>query len=127
MARTAVDLTPQELEQYRQTARHRARRAQKDESLRRDKAVALARRAAQLLRERFGATRVVVFGSMVREGCFTAWSDVDVAAWGLKPADTFLAIGVVHGLDPEIEVNLVDMSICPPSLSAVIEAEAREL
>lgn len=127
MARTAVDLTPEELERYRQAARHRAHRALKDVALRRDRAMELARRAAQLLRERFGATRVVVFGSVVREGCFTAWSDVDMAAWGLKPSDTYLAIGVIHGLDPTIEMNLVDMSICPPSLSAVIEAEAREL
>ncbi len=127
MARTAVDLTPQELELYRQTARRRARRVQKDVALRRDRAMELARRAAQLLQERFGATRVVVFGSLVREGCFTAWSDVDLAAWGLKSADTFLAIGVIYGLDPEIEVNLLDMSVCPPSLAAVIEAEGREL
>ena len=127
MARTAVDLTPQELELYRQTARRRARRVQKHVALRRDRAMELARRAAQLLQERFGATRVVVFGSLVQEGCFTAWSDVDLAAWGLKPADTFLAIGVIYGLDAEIEVNLVDMNVCPPSLAAVIEAEGREL
>ena len=127
MARTAADLTPQELYLYRRAARERMRQVREDVALRRDRAMDLARRAAQLLRERFGVTRVVVFGSVVREGCFTPWSDVDLAAWGLKSADTFLAIGVTHGLDPEIEVSLVDMSICPPSLSAVIEAESREL
>lgn len=65
--------------------------------------------ATALLREKFGATRVVVFGSLVREGCFTPWSDVDVGAWGLRPEDTFRVIGTVQ-LDSEIEVNLVDVN-----------------
>jgi predicted nucleotidyltransferase len=80
-----------------------------------------------MLEERFGATRVVAFGSLVREGCFTLWSDVDLAAWGLKPADTFRAIGMIYGLDPDIEVNVIDMSVCSPSLAAVIDAEGRDL
>jgi len=127
MTRTAADLTPQDLDLYRRTARERVRQVREEAVLRRGKAMVLARRAAQMLRERFGVTRVVVFGSLVREGCFTAWSDVDLAAWGLRPADTFRAIGITHGLDPDIEVNLVDMSVCAPSLAGVIEAEGREL
>ncbi len=57
-------------------ARRRERRA------RRQKALRLARRVARMLRERFGATRVVLFGSLVRPGAFALHSDIDLAVWG---------------------------------------------
>lgn len=127
MARTAAELTQHDLEVYRRSARLRERQFQREMALRLARAMALARRAADLLRERFGAHRVVVFGSVVHEGCFTPWSDVDLAVWGLHPDQTFRAIGAVHMLDPEIPINLVDVNACSPSLIALIEAEGREV
>ncbi|MCL0092626.1 nucleotidyltransferase domain-containing protein [Dehalococcoidia bacterium] len=79
------------------------------------------------MRERFRARRVVVFGSLVHEACFTPWSDVDLAAWGLRPEDTFRALGAVQYLDADIEVNLIDVATCSPSLLAVIELEGVEV
>jgi len=87
----------------------------------------VARRAAALLVSRFGATRVVVFGSLARPDAFTPWSDVDIAAWGLQPRDTFAAVAALLGLDSEIEVNLVDVGACSPELLAAIESEGRAL
>lgn len=127
MARTAADLTEQDLAAYRRTAQLRDQQRSKELEERLENASALARRAADLLRERFGASRVVVFGSLVREGCFTPWSDVDIAAWGLSPAETFRAMGVLHTLDPTIAISLIDVNTCSPSLLAVIHAEGREL
>ncbi|HHY94935.1 MAG TPA: nucleotidyltransferase domain-containing protein [Firmicutes bacterium] len=126
MARTARDLSDEEIEAYRRSALLREREWRVPEE-RMARAWDLARKAAALLREKFGATRVVVFGSLLREGCFTPWSDVDVAAWNLRPEDTFRAIGTVYELDPEIEVNLVDVNACSPSLRAIIEAEGVDL
>ena len=80
-----------------------------------------------LLRKRFGAERVVVFGSLAHKGCFTRWSDVDVAAWGLRAEDTFRAIGAVQDLDFEIAVNLTDVGTCSPSLLEVIQQEGVEV
>lgn len=127
MARTAAELTDDDLKAYRLTARLREQRDRKEPMERITKAWALARRAADLLRGHFGAARVVVFGSLVREGCFTPWSDVDLAAWGLKPADTFRAIGMVHCLDPDVESNLVDVNTCSATLKLLIEAEGRDV
>lgn len=124
MARTAAELTAEELEAYRRAARRREWREPQE---RRRRAWGLAQRAADLLRERFGARRVLVFGSLVHEGCFTPWSDVDLAAWGLSPEDTFRALGAVQDLDSDIEVNLIDVATCSPSLLAVIEAEGVEV
>lgn len=85
--------------------------------VRKERAHILSKQAADLLRERFGASRVVLFGSLTRED-FTEWSDVDIAVWGVS-ADIWKAMGAVEdiaikeqrttGLD-YIELNLVDMA-----------------
>jgi len=80
-----------------------------------------------MLREQFHVTRLVVFGSLVHEGCFTRWSDVDIAAWGIPPEDTFRAVGVVMDTSDEFVINLVDMNIARPSLLGVIEQEGVEI
>ena len=58
---------------------------------------------------------------------FTLWSDVDIASWGLRPEDTFRAMGDVYGLDPEIPLNLVDPNAASPSLVETILKEGIEL
>ncbi len=50
-----------------------------------------AGRIAAMLREKFGATRVILFGSLVTER-FSAGSDIDLAVDGLAPADYFPAL-----------------------------------
>ena len=82
---TALELTPKEVAMYRAAARRRRGQEQQELALRETRAWELARRAATLLRTQFEATRVMEFGSLVHEGCFTPWSDVDIAAWGIRP------------------------------------------
>lgn len=124
---TALDVTSEEMAVYRATARRRWEREQRELVRRRERAWELARRAARLLEEEFGVSRVVAFGSLIREGHFTHWSDVDIAAWGIRSEDTFRAIGAVLDLSAEIEINLVDVDMCRPSLLAIIEQEGVEL
>ncbi len=50
-----------------------------------------AMRIAAMLREQFGATRIILFGSLVTDR-FTAGSDIDLAVDGLAPADYFPAL-----------------------------------
>jgi predicted nucleotidyltransferase len=112
---------------YRASAVRRAA-ARSDELRQREvRAWTVARQAAEVLRSRFGASRVVLFGSLVRPGAFTRWSDVDVAAWGLRPSETFAAVAAVLALDREVEVNLVDMGTCSPALAEAIDREGRPL
>lgn len=77
---------------YRATARRRLEQEEKELAVRRERPWETARRAAKLLKEDFGAQRVVVFGSLLRPKCFNKWSDVDIAAWGIGPEDTFRAM-----------------------------------
>ena len=95
--------------------------------MRREQAWQLARQAAALLKNEFGVERVVVFGSLVHEGRFTQWSDVDLAAWGLSSANWLRASAAVGKLSKEIEISLVDVGSCSPELLAAIERDSVSL
>lgn len=56
-----------------------------------------AQQIAMLLRERFGATRVILFGSLVK-GNFAADSDIDLAVAGIAKADFFAALADANSL-----------------------------
>jgi predicted nucleotidyltransferase len=124
---TTFSFTPEKLAIYRATAQRRREQEQSELDHRREQAWAAARQAARLLKAQFNATRVVVFGSLARGSGFTRWSDVDVAAWGIAPEDTFRAIGAVLDMDTEIVVNLVDVNTCRTSLLEVIEQDGIDI
>ena len=87
---TRSPIPPAEMDAYREAARQRHRAEKEHLQIRRQRAWELARQAARLLEERFGAERVVLFGSLAHGDRFNLWSDVDIAAWG-TPARGHLA------------------------------------
>lgn len=111
------------MQEYRAGARRRHGEEQRALAARVERAWDIARKAAAELRRTFGIERVMLFGSLVHPGRFSAWSDIDIAAWGLHPRETFRALGVATDCDREIMVNLVDMGACKPALREVIERE----
>ena len=72
----------------------------------------MARVAAEMLKKRFRATRVVVFGSLARKSVFTQWSDIDLAVWGVAPEEYYRAAGATMdiGLEDGFRVDVVDAS-----------------
>jgi len=129
MTQTALDLTPQEWQLYRPgrpAAAEEAGQAQRTERRRR-KAWRVAQKAARLLRDKFGARKVVVIGSLVHDGWFTPWSDIDLAAWGIPPEDFYGAVAAVTGLSAVFRVDLVDPEACRDSLRTILEREGIEL
>lgn len=122
-----LDIPPEKIEVFRQTAQRRREREKEDIARRKERAWAAARHAATLLKDQFQATRVVVFGSLVHDGFFTRWSDVDIAAWGIDPEDTFRAIGAVMDMEAPLDVNLVDVNTCRPSILERIKEEGVDL
>jgi uncharacterized protein len=121
--KTAAQLTEKEIDSYRKSFRKRKQVESLELKQRKERAWSLARNAASLLKKQFGATRIVIFGSLAKDHYFTKWSDVDLAVWGLRPEDTFRAIGAVYDLDEDIRLNLVDINIARDSLRATIEKE----
>jgi uncharacterized protein len=119
--------TAEQMAVYVATARRRHLEEQEALQQRVQHAWALAHQAATLLRDRFGATRIVVFGSLIRPGMFTAQSDVDIAAWGIRHEDTLRAIGAVYDLSSEIRLALVDVNTARPALYEVITHEGMDL
>ncbi len=129
MALTALDLPSHERKRYRPGVAIRRRRTagRLDLSKRRRRAGVVARKAAELLRAEFGAKKVFVFGSFVRQGGFTRWSDIDIATWGISSARFFEAVGAVTGLSAEFKIDLVDLETCPAPMRETIEAEGKAL
>ncbi len=118
-----IHIPSEKMKEYKRTALARLRDEREQEEARREQAWRLAQQAAALLRANFDVRRVVAFGSLVHPDRFTRWSDVDLAAWGLTPANWLRATGAVRELSREIELNLVDAATCSPELLAAIERE----
>jgi uncharacterized protein len=87
----------------------------------------VARRAADILRTRYGATRVRAFGSILHPERFHASSDVDLAVEGVTVADYWDAVTEVFGLDEAIRVDLVDPSCCSSAVWGIVEKEGVDL
>ena len=96
---------------YRAAARRRAEEAERALTLRRERAGEVARQAAALLKEQFGATQVAVFGSIVHGHWFSATSDIDLAASGLAADDYFTAVARLQDLSSEFKVDLVALEL----------------
>ncbi len=120
-------VNPEAMATYREGARRRYAAEQAALVAREERAWEIARKAAAELRRQFSVERMVVFGSLTHPGRFSAWSDIDLAVWGLRPDETFRAIGVAMDCDREIAVNLVDVGACKASILEVIEREGIDL
>ncbi|MBW1728563.1 MAG: nucleotidyltransferase domain-containing protein [Deltaproteobacteria bacterium] len=123
MAKTVLELTPEELRRYKPAGKLEV----PSDTGRWERAWQVARSAAKLLRQRFGATRVLLFGSLVDFKRFTPWSDIDLAAWGIPAGEFYRAVAMVTGLSPEFELDLVEPETCRPGLRRRIEQEGIEL
>jgi predicted nucleotidyltransferase len=129
MAKTASELSREELRSYRPWLSMERHQKDAEVSRRREDAWTVARVAAEMLKRRFGATRVVAFGSLARETVFTQWSDIDLAVWGIAPEEYYRAAGAAMdiGLEDGIRVDVVDPGDCGPQFLVDIEEEGIEL
>lgn len=125
MAKTALELTPEELREYSLRPRRRPNLAEKKRLMAR--AMRQARRAAELLKREFGATRVVLFGSLAHRLWFTPWSDIDLAVWGIAPGEFYRAAGTVLEMTNDFKIDIVDPETCRPSVCAEIEEDGIDL
>jgi predicted nucleotidyltransferase len=122
-----VSLTPEALKNYKKRVQMGVSNEQYQLSERRVKAWELANVAARMLKEKYGATKVSVFGSLVHQAAFTRWSDVDIAAWGIPVEQTFKAMADILNLGEEIPLQLVDVNTCSSSLLRVIQSQGVEI
>ncbi len=125
MTRTALEMSPEERKKYR-PGMLREQRTEEDKkhlARRYDQAWRLTRRAASLLRRQYGASRVIVFGSLTNVTWFNPWSDIDLAAWEIPPEQFYAAVAAVTGLNQHFKIDLVDPENCRSELRKMIEKE----
>ena len=109
--RTAKDLSPEELEAYRQRLNQHLQNRKVDEALLR-RAWQTAHRIAAVLYKDFGAAQVAVFGSLAEPDTFSKWSDIDIAVWGIPNDKYFRASSIASDISGLFKVDLVDFEGC---------------
>lgn len=86
-----------------------------DSAIRQESAKETAYALAKALKERFKASRVMLFGSVARADC-GQWSDIDLAVWGISITDYYKAVAFASGYSSIFKVDLVDADDCSQSL-----------
>lgn len=90
----------------------------------RQEALEWAQRCAEYLTEQFGASRVIPFGSLLREQAWHSQSDLDLAVEGIPPAQFFTAWSALSRMaPPDLQIELVDLQQASPELRARILQE----
>ncbi|HXU36248.1 MAG TPA: nucleotidyltransferase domain-containing protein [Blastocatellia bacterium] len=93
---------------------------------RRRRAEESAHACARLLKERFGARGVYIFGSLAGESPWHSRSDIDLAVEGLADEDYVQALSALWELLPNgIDLDLITLEQAPPSLVARIKGEVK--
>ena len=105
--RTAKDLSPEELAEYRRRLDQHFKNRKVDEALL-QRAWHTAHRIAAMLYKDFGATQVAVFGSLAEPEAFSKWSDIDIAVWGIPNDKYFRASSIASDISGLFKVDLID-------------------
>ena len=108
---------------YRASAPKRWRAEARALDERYQRAWRVVRNVAQIVKDAFGATRILAFGSLVNKNLFHPNSDIDLAAWGVDETRYFRAVGQLLSIDPEMEIDLVMAEDARPALLRRIENE----
>jgi len=126
---TALELTRKEWMRYLEAPQRRPASPKPTAAERRtrERLLALVRQAADLLKDRFGVRRVVLFGSLADDVWFRVDSDVDLAVEGLSAEDYWDAWRLVEEVIRERPVDLIEIERAGKALRRVIERYGIEL
>jgi predicted nucleotidyltransferase len=125
---TALELGPEGWKPYIEAMRSRPEPVPTPEEIaERDRLIEKAREAAAMLKQRYGATRVWLFGSLAHKVWFHVGTDVDLAAEGIPPRLFYRACAAIEHVIRDAPVDLVDISSTYPSVKRAIAVEGIEL
>ena len=115
-------ISPQVMAEYRATVQRREQKQRQDRMKRFIRAWDVAHTASDLLKTRFRAQKVVVFGSLLHKERFTERSDIDLAVWGVEGVEFLEAVAQLQDIS-EFKIDLVAELYCDKSLWKIIEEE----
>ncbi len=118
-----MDISPAEMQLYLETARRRARASGAESSARHIQALKIAQKAVALIKSRYPAARVRLFGSILYPDSFDPHSDIDIAVEGIPWLDYLRLGSELESKEPEYKIDLVDVGIVSPGLRSHIERE----
>ena len=126
---TALELTHEEWQPYIEAARQRLvpPKLTPAEQQLREQLLARAREVAATLKNRFGARRVILFGSLVDTDWFTPNSDVDLAVEGLAKDAYWQAWKLAEDIISHRPVDLIELESATESLAQAIRQYGVEL
>ncbi len=126
---TALDLTREGWKSYLKAARLRPAPVglTPAEQREREQILGRVREAAAVLKSRFGARRVVLFGSLAHAAWFAPDSDVDLAVEGLVGEDYWRAWREIKAIVDDRPVDLIEVEMAGESLRRAIERYGVEL
>lgn len=123
---TALELSREEMLAYVDAWRGRTRPQPTPEQIAaRDALIAQAKAAARMLEEKYGATRVVLFGSLAHQAWFDDHTDVDIAVVGAD--DYWKAWGDVEKFFPKRKIDLIDWDMATDGLRRTINEDGIDL
>ena len=126
---TALELTREGWKRYLEAPRRQPAppKPAAAERRTRERLLALVRRAADLLKDRFDVRRVVLFGLLADDVWFRTDSDVDLGVEGLSAENYWDAWRLVEDVIRERPVDLVEIERAGEALRQVIERYGIEL
>ena len=90
-----------------------------------EKARKVAKNLAKLLKEKYNAKVVWIFGSLNDPDRFNEWSDIDLAVQGVDPERFYAAVGAVTDLYDEFKIDLLDLDDCKDSILETVKREGK--
>lgn len=113
-----ANLSTIQLQRYIASAQARERDRLATLEQRRQQGLNLAKQAASLLKKEFGATQVILFGSLLNT-TFHEASDIDLAVAGLPEKRYFQAVGHLLSLG-DFDFDLVEIQHVRPEMVKAI-------
>jgi predicted nucleotidyltransferase len=126
---TALELTREGWQPYLKSAGHRPTPPDLTlaERCARERLLDRIREAAALLKTRFGARRVILFGSLAHRAWFVPDSDVDLVVEGLAGDDYWQAWRLVEEIIGDRSVDLIEIETASASLLQAVQRYGVEL
>jgi hypothetical protein len=81
----------------------------------------VAKKCADFLKEKYGVTKVILFGSLLNYEKMTPHSDIDLAVWGLPEKDYFKAVGFLLEIADNFSIDLVEIQNVRPYILPAID------
>jgi uncharacterized protein len=121
-----TSFTTEQIQAYRATVKDREIQRQQQQLERQHQGWAVARQAAQILKDEFGAQRVWLFGSMLETRRVHAASDIDLAVAGLSDRCYLQAVSRLLNLSA-FSVDLVEIERAKSIIRSTVEEQGVEL